>query len=62
MSEADYMDACQHVNLADDLSKPETTHEVVDGRNRIVWIGSRASCWDYKRHRGGFVREHLGHE
>ena len=57
MSEADYMDDCEHADLYDWLHKKAPTHEVVDGRNRRTFAGSRAACWDYKRCNGGYVRE-----
>jgi hypothetical protein len=55
MSEADYMDDCQMVDLWDDQNKPEETHEVVRGGS-VVFRGSRAACWDFKRHNGGWVQ------
>ena len=59
MSEADYMDDCQHASRYDEESKPHATHEVVAACGRVAWIGSRASCWAYKRQHGGFVQECL---
>ena len=58
MSEADYMDDCQHADRWDDENRSHPTHEVVDGMNRIMFVGSRAACWAFKRQNGGFVRTH----
>ncbi len=59
MSEADYMDDCDHVNLWDDQNKTAPTHEVVAACGRVGFVGSRAACWAYKRQHGGFVQLHL---
>lgn len=56
MSEADYMYDCDMVYLWDEQHKPKETHEVKVA-NRVVFRGSRAACWDYKRRNGGFVQE-----
>ena len=57
MTEADYMDDCQQVHRWDDENKKPATHEVVFGsRNEVRFSGSRAACWDFKKHNGGYVR------
>lgn len=56
MSEADYMDDCQHADRWDEENRPEHTHEVQIA-DRIVFRGSRAACWNFKRAKGGWVRE-----
>jgi len=56
MSEADYMDDCQHSDRWDEENKPEATHEVKMG-GRIVFAGSRAAAWSFKHRYGGYVQE-----
>lgn len=59
MSEADYMDECQHADRWDDENRTPFTYEVIDWRNRVVYLGSRSDCWAWRRKFGGFVREAL---
>ncbi len=57
MSEADYMDDCQHASRWDEEEvEAQATHEVVDGQNKRVFVGSRVACWTFKRQHGGYVR------
>ncbi|UNY40309.1 hypothetical protein KLEP181_gp55 [Paracoccus phage vB_PmaP_KLEP18-1] len=35
------------------------THQVVRGRrNKVVFAGSRAACWSFRKKHGGFVQEY----
>lgn len=58
-TEADYMDDCQMLNLADEhgMTPRMKAYEVVRGQ-RVVFVGTRAECWAERRLRGGFVQEH----
>lgn len=57
MSEADYMDDCQHASRYDEDQAEPPTHEVVGPQNEKLFSGSRTACWAYRRKRGGYVRE-----
>lgn len=57
MSEADYMDDCQHASRYDDENAEAPTHEVVGPRNERLFVGSREACWAYRCVNGGYVRE-----
>lgn len=57
MSEADYMNDCD-LSTAYTEEGDEQLFEVVNHRNRTQFVGSRGACWSYRRHYGGFVREH----
>jgi len=59
-TEADYMHDCQLAASGGDPDRGEPTHEVVNGQNDVLFLGSRAACWSYKRQRGGYVREWSG--
>ena len=59
MSEADYMDDCHHADRYDDENRPMPTHEVIAHCGRVAFVGSRASCWSYKRQHGGFVQQYI---
>ena len=61
MSEADYMDDCQRTGQWDEENAAVLTHEVVCG-SRIVFQGSRAACWKFKRLNGGFVQKADDHD
>ena len=56
MSEADYMDDCQMLNLADEHHRQRIyiTHEVTI-RGEVMFQGNREECWIYRRKHGGFV-------
>ena len=56
MSEADYMDDVQHLDRWDYENKVAQTHSVISFKGRVVFEGSRAACWVFKRKFGGFAR------
>jgi hypothetical protein len=61
MSEADAMWISQLSDLGAAHGNPDPTHEVIMGkRQEVVFAGSRAACWAFKRANGGFVREYRG--
>lgn len=60
MSEADYLDDCQMLDLYDHQRRSEGERFCVISGDRIVFVGSRASCWDYKRKMGGYVQPYDG--
>ena len=58
-TEADYMNDCQLAASGGQLDAPEPEFEVERGGS-VVFAGSRAACWDFKRVRGGYVRPYSG--
>lgn len=60
MSEADYMWTSQISDLGS-LDEYEPEYEVIRGKRQdVVFTGTRAECWDFKKHNGGFVRAYTG--
>ena len=60
MSEADVMWQAQLCNLGAEGDE-EPTHEVIMGKRQdVVFAGSRAACWAFRRANGGFVRDYSG--
>lgn len=61
MSEADAMWQFQLCDWGAEYGNTEPTHEVIMGKRQdVVFKGSRAACWAFRRLNGGFVREYSG--
>jgi hypothetical protein len=59
-TEADYMYSCELAALGGKMEHDDPEFEVVNHKNDILFCGSRAACWDFKRRRGGYVRPFSG--
>lgn len=60
MSEADAMWQAQLCGWGAEQNETPTHEVIVGKRQDVIFKGSRAACWAFKRKHGGFVREYSG--